>query len=59
MDTMDTDLFCPVNRSLLYDEIVDSFSLSKQKKYYADKSYRVFVSVIVDEVRLIDNILLN
>ena len=26
MDTMDTDLFCPVNRSLLYDEIVDSFS---------------------------------
>ena len=26
MDTMDTDLFCPVNRSLLYDEIVDAFS---------------------------------
>ena len=42
-----------------YFEIVDSFSLSKQKKYSADKSYRVFVSVIVDEVRLIDNILLN
>jgi len=59
MDTTDTDLFCPVNRSLLYDEIVDSFSLSKQKKYCENKSYRVFVSVIVDEVRLIDNILLN
>ena len=42
-----------------YFEIVDSFSLSKQKKYCENKSYRVFVSVIVDEVRLIDNILLN
>ena len=42
-----------------YFEIVDSFSLSKQKKYCKNKSYRVFVSVIVDEVRLIDNILLN
>ncbi len=42
-----------------YFEIVDSFSLSKQKKYYENKSYRVFVSVMVDEVRLIDNILLN
>ena len=42
-----------------YFEIVDSFSLSKQKKYCENKSYRVFVSVMVDEVRLIDNILLN
>ena len=42
-----------------YFEIVDSLSLSKQKKYRENKSYRVFVSVIVDEVRLIDNILLN
>ena len=42
-----------------YFEIVDSFTLSKQKKYCENKSYRVFVSVMVDEVRLIDNILLN
>ena len=42
-----------------YFEIVDTLSLSKQNKYNKNKSYRVFVSVKVNDVRLIDNILLN
>jgi pantoate--beta-alanine ligase len=44
---------------LEYLEIVDNKSLKKENKIDIKKSYRLFICVLVDSVRLIDNILVK
>ena len=44
---------------LEYLEIVDNESLKKENKIDINKSYRLFICVLVDSVRLIDNILVK
>ena len=41
---------------LEYLEIREAISLNPTKKIYKNKKYRVFIAVIVDKIRLIDNI---
>jgi len=47
------------NFKVEYLEIADSKTLQIHKKIYPRKSYRAFICVKVNKVRLIDNILLN
>ena len=47
------------NFKLEYLEIVNNESLKKEKKFNLNKSYRIFICVLVKGVRLIDNILVK
>ena len=47
------------NFKVEYLEIADSKTLEIHKKINSSKSYRAFICVNINDVRLIDNLLLN